>query len=215
MHVTPFDTIKPVAPVLYEATVLPDQTIKLSWKWDTASDVKYFEIWRSAYQTHGASVLIDTVVYDSVYVDNGVNLKANQYSYHIIAIDSCNAINRSLPSRQDAAMSLKLYSLYCTKQVQARWTPYNGTALSSYEIYRSSDGITYTGIGTVKANDTIFNDTAGLPSGDKYYYKMREPSLRQWTLSNSYSDTVGHCPKHHFPLADSAQLVYATCAQKR
>jgi len=203
---TPFDTVKPIAPEFYYVTVLPNQTVKLSWQWNPKSIEKYFEIWRST--NRSAPVLIDTVIYDSVYIDTHVNVKSNIYSYSVIAIDSCNTSNRSKPSQTDSLMLLSLYSLYCTPQVQVHWTKFTGlpNGVSSYSILRSTDGVNFTSIGSVNASTTMFIDN-NVTLGQQYYYKTEAIDSKSGYVS--YSDTLGIIPRL-IPLADSAQLVYAT-----
>jgi len=206
IQITPFDTIKPPAPQLYYATVLPNQTVKLSWQWHPENDVKYFEIWRST--NKAAPVLIDTVIYDSVFIDTSVNVKSNVYSYSIIAIDSCNTANRSKPSKTDSLIELSLYSLYCSPQVQVNWTSFAGLpdGASSYNILRSTDGVNFTSIGSVSPSTTVFTDNS-VTIDKQYYYKTEAIDSKSGYVS--YSDTLGILPRL-IPLADSAQLVYAT-----
>jgi len=203
---TPFDTIKPPAPILYYTTVLPNQTVKLSWQWNTKSDVKYFEIWRTTNAL--APVLIDTVVYDSVYIDKKANTQKNIYSYYIIAIDSCNTVNRSKPSVQNVLMSLKLYSLFCKKQVQINWTPYTGlpNGVNTYRIYRSTDGTNFSVIATISNSISSYIDTS-VAIGTQYFYKVEAIDAKSGY--NSFSDTLGTTPAI-IPEASNAQFVYAT-----
>jgi len=202
----PFDTVRPPAPTLYYATVLPNQTVKLSWQWNPKSIIKYFEIWRST--NKAAAVLIDSVIADSIFIDKNANVKDSLYGYCIIAIDSCNTSNRSKPSQTDSLMKLSLYSLYCSPQVQIHWTRFTGlpNGVSSYEILRSSDGINFAGIGSVNSSTTTFTD-ANVTIGKQYYYKGE--AIDNNTGYVSYSDTLGIIPRL-IPVADSAQLVYAT-----
>src|SRR6185437_7490821 len=203
-YAVPYDTIRPKAPVLYYATVLPAQHVKLSWNWDPKSDVKYFEIWRST--NKGALQLIDTVVYDSVYIDTNLNVKTDIYAYSIIAVDSCNVINRSMPSNTDSLMKINLRTVYCTTEVGIQWSAYKGLGVSAYQIYRSTDGINFTAIGSVNPSAMSYNDMT-VTVGTQYYYMVQ--SVNSPGGYASYSDTLGIVPSN-VPLADSAQLVYAT-----
>ncbi len=203
VSVTPFDTIKPKPPVLNYATVLPSQSVKITWQWDPKSDVKFFEIWRS--KNKGIPVLIDTVIYDSSYTDTSARPHDNRYAYYIIAIDSCNKANRSRPSNSDTLMFLKIRSVFCTPEVGLQWTAYTGPDVSSYHIFRSKDGKTFTGIGTVSPQQHAFNDNS-VSLGLQYYYTILAITAAG---DSSFSDTLGIVPSV-VPLADSAQLVYAT-----
>ena len=204
IHIEPFDTIKPKAPVLYYATVLPNQAVKLSWHWDTKTDVKYFEIWRSA--NGGALSLIDTVIYDSTYIDTKANVRAIRYAYSIVAIDSCSPTNRSHKSNTDSLINLKISTYNCTPQVNLSWTSYFGLGVSAYTVYRSTNGTNFTVISSLKPSQFSFTDNT-VSLGNRYYYLIEATNGSGGYTS--YSDTAGIIPSI-VPLADSAQLVYAT-----
>jgi len=206
IRLTPFDTVKPKAPLLKYATVLPNQSIKLSWQWDTKSDVKYFEIWKST--NNGVPALLDTAIYDSTYVDTQVSPASKLYSYHIIAIDSCNAINRSLPSHQDTLMQIKLHSFACTPLVDISWSAYKGLPYGpdTYDIYRSTDKVNFIVVASLKAPTFAYTDNT-VSTLQVYYYKVR--AIDSKSGNSSYSDTLGIRPVI-VPHPDSTQFVFAT-----
>jgi gliding motility-associated-like protein len=209
IQLVPYDTIKPKAPKLYFATVLPDQTVKLGWEWNPKSDVKYFEIWRN--DAKGPDKLLDTVVYDSTFIDKTAKPGVNHYAYYVIAIDSCNKANRSPSSHHDTLMNLALESYFCTPKVQINWNLYKGLPDNAdrYDVYRSADGVNFNGIATlpgpaVKLADTLVN------YGKRYYYKVRAIDTK--TGYNSFSDTLSTVPRI-IPNADTARMVYTSVSK--
>ena len=105
-------------------------------------------------------------------------------------------------------MHLSLYSLYCSPQVTLNWTQFIGLpkGVSSYGIMRPTDGINFNKIGAVGPAATTFIDNT-VTVGKQYYYKTEAIDSKSGYIS--FSDTLGIIPRL-IPLADSAQLVYAT-----
>ncbi|MGZ5283572.1 MAG: T9SS type B sorting domain-containing protein, partial [Bacteroidia bacterium] len=204
--ITPFDTIKPKSPVLKYASVLPDRSIKLAWEWNTKSDVKYFEIWRN--KDNGNWQKMSTVVYDSLYIDTQVSPQNSSYKYYVIAIDSCNILNRSMPSDTDRIINLNLATGGCIPYVNLSWTKYAELPVNvnQYEIQRSTDGINYTMAGTTNANVTNFRDTL-VKADVGYFYKIKAVDFESGY--SSYSDSSYTIP-WIYPLADSTQIVFTT-----
>ncbi|MGZ8569586.1 MAG: hypothetical protein ACXWW0_09375, partial [Bacteroidia bacterium] len=207
LMLVPFDTIPPAKPVVHFATVEPDRTITLTWSWDTSSDVKYFEIWRSA---NGAAYSnIATVVYDSIFNDINVTPQATNYAYYVIAIDSCNTNNRSQASDPHKIINLKLATGACLPEIRLDWTNYVDLekGVDGYDVYRMSDSeITYTKIATVSATKTDYID-ASVSLGVTYFYKIR--AFDNETVYESYSDTSGLEP-YQFPVPQPSKMVYAS-----
>jgi len=206
IKLTPYDTIKPPAPLLYYASVQSDNSISLGWHWNQKSDVKYFDIYRS--KNGSIPQYIKTIIYDSVYTDIGVTPKTDTFSYYVIATDSCNTKNRSKPSHADTIMNLQLKSFACTPQINISWSAYKGlpNQPDSYEVYRSSTGSPFTKIISLKAPATKYTDNS-VNTGTIYYYKIRAVDSKSGY--GSYSDSMGLEPSI-VPLPDTLHFVYAT-----
>jgi len=210
IRLTPFDTIKPPAPLLYFASVQSDNSIKVAWRWDKKSDVKYFDIFRS--KNGSPFTRIKTVIYDSSYTDTdvGVTPKTDTFSYYVIAIDSCNVKNRSKASRADTTMNLNLYSFGCIPLIEIRWDAYKGlpNKPDTYEIYRSSGGSPFAKITSIKLPIPLFKFTdITVKRNIVYFYKIR--AIDSKSGYSSYSDSIGMLPRI-VPLPDSLQFIYSS-----
>ncbi|RYD83676.1 MAG: T9SS type B sorting domain-containing protein [Sphingobacteriales bacterium] len=206
IKLTPFDTIKPKSPSLKYVTVQANRTIQIAWNWDTKSDVKYFEIWRNKDQESWQK--ITTVVYDSQFTDANVQPQISNYKYFVIAIDSCNILNRSTPSDTDKIMNVKLVTGGCVPLVRVSWNAYIELPQKTdmYEILRSEDGITFTKVGGTAANITSYLDTL-VQAGVAYQYKIKAVDFE--SSYSSLSDSAQTVP-WIFPRADSNQIVYTS-----
>jgi gliding motility-associated-like protein len=207
ISLTPFDTIKPVAPELYYASVQPDRSVKIGWQWDRSTVIKYFEIWRST--NSGAASRIATVTYDSTYIDNTADPKTNKYAYYVIAIDSCNTADRSRPSDTDTMMNLKLATGGCTPVIKLSWTRYQelqgGT--DKYIVYRADTSIgPFVKLDSAKGNTTSYVDNTVLPN-KHYYYKIEATGSN--TEYSSFSDSIGIVP-WIYPHPDTLRMTYTS-----
>lgn len=203
----PFDTLPPAKPIVHFATVEADRTIRLNWSWDTSSDVKYFEVWRST--NGGAYSNIATVVYDSVYNDVNVTPQSTNYAYYVIAIDSCNTTNRSQAADAHKIINLKLATGACLPEIRLNWTKYADLerGVDGYDIFRMANNeSSYTKIATVSEMQTDYTD-ASVSLGVTYFYKIR--AFDNETVYESYSDTSGLEP-YQFPVPQPSKLVYAS-----
>ena len=206
IQLVPFDTIKPPAPQFYYASVQPDHSMKVAWNWKKASDVKYFEIYRS--DNGGAFNKVGNTVYDSTFIDNTVDARRNSYRYYVIAIDSCGIKNRSLPSDTDKIINLKLATGGCIPLVKLSWTPYQELPQKTdlYEIYRNDGSGSFKLIKTVSSNTLNYTDTT-VTIGPYYSYKIR--AIDNQSGYSSYSDSLSAQP-WRFPLTDTVIMLGTT-----
>jgi gliding motility-associated-like protein len=205
---TPFDTVPPTNPSLYSASVQPGGEIQLNWHWDRNSDVKYFEVWRDN-ADHNFK-LIKTVVYDSAYIDDDPYIipSKNAYSYYIIAVDSCNTNNRSVPSDTHTIIVPSASKWTCNPEVELYWSPYIGFSknASKYNIYRSEDGNNYNKIAAVNFSSNSFTDL-NIIENNKYFYRIEAAdTLNGFT---SFSDTISVIPRL-YPEPDTAEIIRTT-----
>jgi len=75
------------------------------------------------------------------------------------------------------------------QSVQLNWQD-NSTAETKFEIWRSTNGSTFTWRAQVNANITSFTDS-GLTSGQTYYYRVRAINA---TSSSAYSNIASATP---------------------
>ncbi len=72
--------------------------------------------------------------------------------------------------------------------IRLNWSAPAGVAVTGYNIYRSSDGTTFTKLNSVLVAGTVYDDPIASPSGDGVLYTYRVTSVA--TAESGYSDTV-------------------------
>jgi len=162
----------PAAPSGVTATALSNTEIDLRWV-DNSDNEQYFRIERSTDGTNFAeiaSVGANQVAYRAGYLTAGT-----QYYFRV------RASNASGYSGYSAAVSVSTLSVnYPTNLVAAANSPTqvtltwsdNNTDEQGYKVERSTDGVTFTQIGTAWANQTSYGDYAA-SAGVAYTYRVR------------------------------------------
>jgi hypothetical protein len=207
LHVTPFDTISPKAPMLHYVTAVPGQGMKLSWSWDKKSDVKYFDILRI--DPGGSSAnYIATVTRDSTYLDNSVIDLNKVYKYYVTATDSCNTNHISAPSDTDQTMTLGATTLACVPLARLQWTPYAELEkkVDAYAIFRTQGSGSPVLVKALKRNVTSYVDsTVQKDVGYCYYIAAIDSATGYYSLSAPFCIT----PKV-YPDPERIELLYTT-----
>ncbi|MGZ8569339.1 MAG: T9SS type B sorting domain-containing protein [Bacteroidia bacterium] len=205
---TPFDTLLPDAPKLHFARFL-NYFMHLSWSWDTLSDVKYFEVWRSD-STQLVFKKIATVEYDSVYFDSSIPYMNHKYNYFIRAIDSCDMSHISTPSDTHTTVKMTATTLACVPLVWLNWSPYIGFGKNAlqYNIYRAQPirGDSFSLIKTVPGNQLSFTDST-VTEGIDYCYYIE--TVDNGSGYKSQTDEICIVPKV-YPLPQNITLIRAT-----
>ena len=157
----PYDALRPPAPKQQYSSVISNNKIKVSWKWNMFSNIKYFEIWRQTNDT-GSFIKTGTVTLDSVFTDKSAKTQQNTYSYYVVAVDSCSANIESLPSDTHKIILVAGNTGGCKPLVDLSWNLYKGlanTSSNNYTIYRSKNGSAFTNIYSSSKPITTFSDT--------------------------------------------------------
>jgi len=201
----PFDTISPNAPTVYYASAISGLGYKLTWHWDKTTDVKYFEIWRS--DSINKPKLIDTVIYDSTFIDKILPVN-DKYKYYIIAIDSCDGNHRSPPSIIQQTMKLSINAKACKPSILLSWSAYKGFSqgVKTYNIFRSSPGNPQFLVATTGPTITSFLDT-NVVEGIRYLYQIKATDGSGNYIS--WSDTFSGVP-FVYTVPNSVQIKRAT-----
>lgn len=153
----PFDTIKPNNPVVDVTTVVNDTTIKIEWNKSTSADVYKYEILADT-NNLGFS-LLDSIVNDNSntfeFFHSPINAKNDTFSYRIVAIDSCSALNRSVNNKLQTAVQLSGEG--ANQENNLRWNAYSGFNVKEYEI-ETFDNATknWSSLATVSPNVTNY-----------------------------------------------------------
>lgn len=128
--------------------------------------VDYYKIYRES----SVAGVYDSIAFlpaDSagVFMDTNANVIVRQYSYKISNVDSCG--NESLLSAKHKTMHLQV-SAGASSNWNLLWSKYEGVFVQSYEIWRGTDTINMTIIGTVPGSNNSYTDLTP-PSGGLYY----------------------------------------------
>lgn len=137
IELTPFDTLPPEPPEITTASINEQDETEISWQTPPASDAKFFEIRRATETTN--FTIIDTVIREHSYTDQGVDLSNGPHQYEIVGIDSCANHNRSEASDPHHPIHLeRLESWECKPEVSMEWTEYHGfkNDIAHYEVLR-------------------------------------------------------------------------------
>jgi gliding motility-associated-like protein len=190
IELTPFDTTAPNQPEIRSVTVLENNHINVIWDYDSTSDIKFFEVWRTINDSN--PIIIATVIRENSYQDTTSEKPVNQYQYKILAIDSCEVTNRSVFSDNHQASKLVWETGACFPQVRLFWTPYVGFNPEKVEIFRRLPTDTnYQNIATISGADTSYIDN-DVDYGLSYIYKVR--IAKNNNSQASYSDTIHATP---------------------
>ena len=156
---TPFDTIKPIASVLTSVSILEDGNIVIKWNKNANVDVKYHDIYRAPIGSSVFTSVGTATDVDSFLDVTATNTSSQRYTYYVIAIDSCNPLNRAPQSNQHTSSNLNVSSGSCQPAVKLTWNsyPWFGNGLQGYAVMRS-DGGAWTQVTTVSATDTSYTD---------------------------------------------------------
>ena len=186
--VTPYDTVKPVAALLKYVTVTSSNSVKVKWDLSASGDVKFYEVHRIS--PGGFDSYVGTAIYTDTFIDNTVIAQQNSYCYYVIAIDSCNILNRSPKSNTLCTIDLQvIITPGCVPLSHLKWTPcqsFDELPVPNYEIWRTINGIVWNKIRTVPSSDSAYTDsTVTLAKTYCYVIRAFNTSLSYATLSDS------------------------------
>ena len=179
-----------------------DVSVNLAWT-DASTNETGFYVYRNTTNTSTGATLIATLAAGSTtYTDNddnsGANAPAEGTTYYYW-VSSYNLAGESAKSPAasngtggvttiwmvPAAPTSLSATAVSSSQINLAWTD-NSNNETGFEIFRSTDGITFSSLATVGAGVTTYNNT-GLTASTQYYYKV-------WAFnpgeSSSYSNTA-------------------------
>lgn len=175
---TPAGTI-PGIPSTVAATPVSYNKISITWN-DTTSNETGFEIFRSE-TINGTYVPVGTVDSNKVSFNDSALASSKQYFYKVRAIgkygqsdysEIVNASTPALPATPVAPTGVQGVAGE-NNTVSISWND-NSTNETKYNIYRSSDGTTFTLIGTMPANTNAYTDNTVSPQTNYSYYVAGE-----------------------------------------
>lgn len=165
----------PATPVVRFMTVDGDNQVRVLFRKynNVNNDFSEYRISRS--DNGGAPVQVGSVnvLNDTLFVDNTVVTPSNTYTYSVSALNICN--NPSPLSAPQGGMNVS--SLPLPGAVRINWTPYVGTTVSRYRVYRVSDYDTTNVqlLATLNGNiaNLTYKDSTGNHCGTPFKYRIK------------------------------------------
>ena len=163
----------PAAPSGLVATAISSSRIDLAWT-DNATNEAGFKIERS---TDGATFSQVGVVGANVQSFTNLNLTGGTlYYYRVRAYDGANNSdfsNTAFAATQPtpAAPSNLNATVLSSSQIKLTWTD-NATNEAGFKLERSTDGVSFAEVATLKANSITYSAT-GLAAATTYYFRVR------------------------------------------
>jgi len=201
----PYDTIKPEPAVIKVVSVVNNNLVRLEWFASKSSDVKYYNIYRN--NSSGIFTNIAQVTNVFTYDDSTVVANQQSYSYYVVAVDSCNTNNISMPSDTETTIKLQFQYQACFPEINISWSPYAyfNNKLLRYEIYRK-DSLGVKSTFVADTNTFTFKDS-GINLGSVYSYVVLARSSDGTTYS--LSDTMAVIP-YNYPTPLAPNIFNAT-----
>jgi len=191
LKLTPLDTIAPPQVNLNYVTVNASGSVYINWSKSSSKLVKQYIVFRKS-TAAGAFTVIDTVLTDTFYTDNGINAGTSEYFYAVSALDSC-AFLVGAKSLTHNTIFLQTQSIGCHQKLKLSWNVYNNwpSGVSSYSIYKGINGAVGTLLTTVASTVDTFTDTS-VSINNHYCYTVvaNEKSGTFTSSSNMNCDTT-------------------------
>ncbi len=185
----------PAAPSGLTATTASSTTINLSWT-DNSDNEEGFRIERGTDGTTFTGIGT-TAANTAIYSDTDCNA-STKYYYRVRAYNSAGnstysntatATTQAPPVTAPAPPTGLVISSSTSTTITLSWTDNSGNE-DGFKIEKSNDGTTFSQLGTVSANITIYSDT-GLTPNTTYYYRVRAYNIAgNSAYSNTANDTT-------------------------
>jgi hypothetical protein len=178
----------PTGPSQLTANVISTSEIDLSWT-DTSTNETAITVERSTDNvkfTQIASLPAGSTFYPNTGLASGTTYYYRVRAQSSFGTSAYSNVATSTTLGPPAAPSTLKATAVSTSQVNLTWTDKSANE-SGFNLQRSTNGSTYTTIGTVGANVISYSDT-GLSSGTKYYYRVQ--SFNSYGSSSFASITV-------------------------
>jgi hypothetical protein len=158
---------RPGAVTSLSVTSWNESQLILNWR-DTSGETGY-RIERATDGTNFSSIAtlgINIPSYTDSNLTSGVT-----YTYRVVTLDSQGAPATSSNASSSTRLAAPDFALsaIAADQITLTWPDLNGE--SEYTLERSIDGTTFTGLATLPAGTTSYNDTT-VESLSEYYYRM-------------------------------------------
>jgi hypothetical protein len=211
---TPSNTLTTTAPLNPVHNVTKNLTgsgIVLTWSANTESDVSGYKIYYGGYTGYSYTNSVDVGNVTSTTVSAGIGIDEN------FAVTAYDASKDGTDDQYDGNESwystankipnapTNLVAEFSGHKVKLNWDVSTSSGVNNYNIYRSTDGVSYTKLNST-TNSTYTN--TGLTAYTKYYYKVAsfdslDLSYDNYGIESELSSAVNAIPTNRF-YVDSA-----------
>jgi fibronectin type 3 domain-containing protein len=160
----------PGVPTGLSATANSDTAIAVTWT--AVSGATHYDVERSL--DNGASWNAAGTTATASFTDTGLT-PSTTYTYHVRAGNGTGSSAYSSPASATTQPSVPpaptglTATVVSATQINLAWA--DGTGETGYRVERSTDGVTWTAVGTTGANVTTFSNT-GLTAATTYRYRV-------------------------------------------
>lgn len=207
------DTLPPVAPPVYRATVIGNHGILLEYQKYHDFDLEKYLIYRkkpgSSFKLAGTASSVE----DTVFIDKNLNTLQNSYCYKLRVESFCHRYSDLDSSRTHCTVELEANP--DTNSALLSWNFYRGwDSVLRYEIYREKTGDpgSLVRIGSVPGDSAFFVDT-GIICYQEHFYKIKALETGGFD-QRSWSDSSGTKPVY-VPHVPSNKIIRATVLDNR
>jgi len=187
----------PVSPVQQLCMISVDENNHNEIVWKVEEKVVSYNIYREG-NTSGQYGLVANIGYNSQnkWIDTASDAKIRSYRYKVSGIDTCG--KESVLSSPHKTMHLTINAGQ-NNSWNLIWTAYEGTAYSTYNIYRTTgkNPGPWLLIGTMPSGNTSYSDFSA-PNGNFVYYMVEivldEPCVLKKDLSSIKSNIATNNP---------------------
>ncbi len=171
------DDIAPAKPVLLTGNALESKKVSLKWNASADTMVNGYSLFR------GDSII--ATITDTSYIDSTVKPN-NSYTYYVRSLnklgnysDTTNNLFISTPVPLPIRIINFTATLANKNQVKCNWNVTNGVTASTYQVQRSTDGLSFVSIATIAPTDNAilnkYDYTDLLPElpSQVYYYRLK------------------------------------------
>jgi dienelactone hydrolase len=205
---TPAGTV-PGIPSTVTATPSSYNKINISWT-DNSSNETGFEIFRSETE-NGTYITVGTIDSNKVSFTDSALSPSKQYFYKIKAIGQygesgfSNTVNASTPAAPATPVApTEMVGVSGENNtVTISWND-NASNETKYNIYRSTDGTTFTLVGSIPANTNAYTDTDVQPQNYYSYYVAGENG----SGVGASSDTIRIRAGNKAPIINSLENIF-------
>ncbi len=176
-----YDPDIPPVTLLRSVSVNSPNSVSVQWEDVSVDDIDIYIIyrWNPLTSTYDSISSVKDTLWSmplSVFTwnDNQVSTEQSTYRYIVVAVDHCG--NRPLIEDHQAHETMLLNTIAGHHQVSMSWTPYKGSSVAGYEIYRSDPLNPLERQVGVTSGDTAFVDTSAWCPSD-YQYRIKATGL--------------------------------------